>query len=436
MKSGILKRIILILLAAAAAAAVFFTVFRKSSVLEVGVFAGSYWDVANANSYAIVDRVVERFEKAHPGVRVHYYSGIRKDDYSEWLSRQLLVGKLPDVFLVLGDDYNQLVSTGSMKDLDSLMASDPDFDKTKYFSTAIGAGKVGGRQYALPYETVPMLMFVNKTLLKNEGLEVPQLDWNWNDLYDIASRVTRDTNHDGAIDQFGVYNYNWREAVYSNGATLFGSDGREAFFTDQKVIEAVKFAKQLKALNGGYQVTQDDFDGGHVAFMPLSYAVYRTYKTYPYRIKKYSQFQWDCITLPAGMHGANVSEVNTLLMGISSRTQHEQLAWEFLKLMSYDPETQKDLFVYSQGASVLQEVTGSAETKEILQQDMEVNEKFIDNQILSNVLETGITTPQFRKYNSALTQAENAVNRIIDEDDDVESSMRILERQINLYLRQ
>lgn len=436
MKAGTLKKIGIAAGVIAAAAIACFFAARRKTVLEVGIFAGSYWDVANANSYAIVDQVAKQFEKEHPGVTVHYYSGIRKDDYSEWLSRQLLVGRLPDVFLVLGDDYNQLVSTGSMKDLDPLIAQDPEFDGTQYFSSAIDAGKVNGKQYALPYETVPMLMFVNKTLLQNEGLDVPSLDWSWTDLYEIASRVTKDTNHDGVIDQFGVYNYNWREAVYSNGARIFGNDGKEAFFTDQKMIEAVKYAKQLKALNGGYQVTQGDFDGGHVAFMPLSYAVYRTYKTYPYRVKKYSQFRWDCITLPAGPHGSNVSEVNTLLMGISSRTRQEKLAWEFLKQMSYNRTTQMNLFRYSQGASVLRDVTGSPEAKEILQQDMETNEKFIDNQILSSVLENGITTPQFRKYNSALMQAENAVNRIIDEDDDVESSMRILERQINLYLKQ
>ena len=42
-------------------AALAFVHKKRSSVLEVGVFAGSNWDVANANSYVIIDKAVKRF---------------------------------------------------------------------------------------------------------------------------------------------------------------------------------------------------------------------------------------------------------------------------------------------------------------------------------------------------------------------------------------
>ena len=49
------------------------------------------------------------------------------------------------------------------------MEKDPDFDEEKYFSSSLRSGQYGEVQYALPYETVPTLMFVNKTLLAKEG---------------------------------------------------------------------------------------------------------------------------------------------------------------------------------------------------------------------------------------------------------------------------
>ncbi len=70
--------------------------------------------------------------------------------------------------------------------------------------------------------------------------------------------------------------------------------GKKLFFREQKVNEAVKFVKKLNEMNGGREVTQNDFDSGNVAFMPLAFSEYRTYKTYPYKIKKYTSFQWDC----------------------------------------------------------------------------------------------------------------------------------------------
>ena len=404
-------------------------------VLEVGIFAGSNWDVANANSYVIIDKAVEKFEAEHDNVVVHYYSGIRKEDYSEWFSGQVLRGKEPDVFMVLGEDFNQFAEIGIMKDLEPLMMADPDFQKESYYNTALQAGQYDGRQYALPYETVPTLMFVNKSLLNREGLSVPDNDWTWDDLYQICRQITKDRDGDGLLDQFGTYNYGWTEAVYSNGAELFDENGTESYFNDERVTEAVRFTKQITDLNQRQKVSKDDFDSGNVAFMPLPFTEYRTYKTYPYKIKKYTKFQWDCITLPAGPEGGNTSMINTLLMGISNHTKEQQLAWEFLKLLTYDEEIQMDLFRYSQGVSVLRQVTTSRETEEILQADMEKNEKFIDNNLVSDVIENGVVTPKFPKYADAIAMADNEINRIIEDDDNIDNSMRILQRQIGKYLR-
>ena len=416
-------------------AALAFVHKKRSSVLEVGVFAGSNWDVANANSYVIIDKAVKRFEQNHPGVKVHYYSGIRKEDYTEWFSRQLLQGKEPDVFMVIGEDFNKFAEVGIMKDLGPLINRDESFDKEKFYTTTLLSGQYKGRQYALPYETVPTLMFVNKSLINAEGIFVPDNDWTWEDMYEICKKVTKDTDGDGTLDQFGAYNYSWMEAAFSNGASLFDENGTESYFTDEKFVESIRFIKDLNDLNENQRVTRNDFDGGNVAFMPLPFTEYRTYKTYPYRIKKYTKFQWDCITLPAGPDGGNISAVNTLLMGISEKTHNEQLAWEFLKLLTYDEEIQMDIFRYSQGASSLKTVTESEEALDILQEDMEKNEKVISNNVLGEVIEKGSVNPKFPKYIDAVDLAENEISRIIEEDDNIENSLRILQRQVNTYLK-
>ena len=117
-------------------------------------------------------------------------------------------------------------------------------------------------------------MFVNKSLLKQEGFLVPEDNWTWDDLYTICSKITKDTDGDGIIDQFGTYNYGWTELLYSNGGQLFNQEGSQVYLTDQKVIDSIKFLKKLLELNKGVKVTQNDFDAGKVAFMPLSFAEY------------------------------------------------------------------------------------------------------------------------------------------------------------------
>lgn len=409
---------------------------QKETILEFGMITGSNWDVANANSFVIIDQAIERFETEHPGVKIHYYSGVRKDDYSEWFSRKLLAGKEPDVFMVLGTDFNQFSSMGVMKNLEPLMEKDPDFDEEKYFSSSLRSGQYGEVQYALPYETVPTLMFVNKTLLAKEGIAMPNPDWNWDTMYSICQKTTKDLDGDGVLDQFGYYNFGWMDAVYSNGGEIFEADGKESNFTDEKVVESIQFVRRLNDLYQGQKVTQEDFNAGNVVFMPLTFAEYRTYKTYPYKIKRYVNFQWDCITMPAGYQGGNLSQVDSLLIGISAHTKHEQLAWEFLKLLTYDEKIQTEIFRSSQGASVLKKVTESKEMESIVQEDMEESDTVISGRLLGRIIEEGQIEPQFKRYEQALALADSEIGQILENDETIDSSLKILQRSVNSYLQQ
>lgn len=435
-KQSIMMAVAGILVAGLSAYGICHVHLRKNITLEFGMFTGSNWDVAQANSFTIIDKAIAKFEHAHPGVTVHYYSGIRKDDYSEWFSRKLLAGEEPDIFMVLGTDFNQFASMGVMKNLETFIEEDTDFEPEKYFTSAFVSGQYESVQYALPYETVPTLMFVNKTLLTQEGIDMPEENWTWEDFYEICKKVTRDTDGDGVPDQFGSYNYDWMDALCSNGGGVFNKKGTEAALTDSRVVEAVKYVRSINDLYGGEKLTQEDFNGGRVAFMPLTFAEYRTYKTYPYKIRKYANFQWDCVTMPAGEQGGNISQVDSLLMGISANTKEEKLAWEFLKLLTYDGESQMNIFYDSQGASVLKAVTESQQMEQVVQEDMEEGDTVINGKLLGRVIEEGHVEPQFKKYEQAMSLTDSEINKILEEDKDVDSNLKILQRTINEYLIQ
>ena len=61
-----------------------------------------------------------------------------------------------------------------------------------FFDTVLDIGKYHESQYALPYEVVPTLMFVNKTLLEQEGIEVPNENWTWSTMEQIVDQITKD----------------------------------------------------------------------------------------------------------------------------------------------------------------------------------------------------------------------------------------------------
>ena len=406
----------------------------RQLTLTIGVFAGSNWDVPNGDCYKIIDQAIERYEKEYPMVQIEYESGILKEDYSEWLSAKYLKGEEPDVFMILGEDFNTLSALGALKNLDSLIQKDQQFHIENYYASVLYSVQYHNHQYALPYESNPTLMFVNQTLLKKEHIHLPDNDWTLDDFYTICQQVTKDTNNDGQIDQYGCYNYDWLDSVYSHKVNLFDENGESCYLNQKDVKNAISFVQKIYNLNQGYTVTSQDFDMGKVAFAPMSFAEYRTYKPYPYRVKKYSQFEWDCIQMP-GADENNSSEVSSLLMGISSRTSHMQEAWEFLKLLTYDMQTQKTLFQYSQGISSLKTVIQSDDVESLLNSDI-LEDTQVNLDLLNDVMENAMSQSQFRKYNSAIVTMDTQINQMIQNNEDLDLSLISLQNEINEYLRE
>lgn len=408
--------------------------YNQTVVLKVGIFAGNTWDVPSGNGYKLIDSAIERFKKDHPNVEIKYKSGITKEDYSLWLSEQFIEGNEPDVFIVLDDDFNTLSSIGALKDLTDLMGDDRNFDIDNYYESVLKTGQYEGRQYALPYESNPKLMFVNKTLLEKEGISMPKNDWTLNDFYDICKKVTKDSNGDGVIDQFGYYNFTWLDAINGYNLQLFNEKGTECYLNRAEVKEAIIFMRKLNEINQGYNVRSNDFDRGKVAFSPMPFSQYRTYKPYPWRIKKYSTFEWDCIQMPAAADKKHISEASSLLLAISSRSMHSKQAWEFLKMLTYNEQSQKELFRYSQGISSLKSVIRSEEVNALLNED-KLRESQVNMNLLDDVMENALTVGQFKKYETALSIIDKNIRSVIQDNGDLDMSLIDLQKGINKYLR-
>ena len=415
----------------------FFILFPKERTITItfGMFAGNQWDVPNDDCYKIIDEAIEEFEEEYPNAKIKYVSGILKDDYSEWISEHALNGELPDVFMVLPEDFNTFSSVGLLKNLDSLIASDDSFHPDKYYSGCYEAGELQNSQYALPYESVPTLMFVNQTLLEKENIPLPDEHWTWDDFYEICRKLTRDTDGDGRIDQFGVYDYSWRHSVYSNGAGLFSEDGKQCKLMTNSIQDAILFARKIQQLYGYQSPSSEDFDTGKIAFRPMTFSEFRTYKPYPYKLNKYFNFQWDCIRLPAGPDGENMTYVDNLLIGISNKTRHSKLAWEFLKKLTYREETQKKLFRYSQGISPLKKVTNSEDTEKALQESMG-KDSGMKVSLLDDVLEHTAETEKFRNYDTIMDYMDGEIMKLFSEDVDFDEEIQKLKRNIDRMLNE
>ncbi|MCI6009097.1 MAG: extracellular solute-binding protein [Anaerostipes hadrus] len=292
-----------------------FVIYPKQQkiVLTFGMFAGNQWDVPDDNCYQMIDQVIKEFEKEYPNVTIKYESGVMKDDYSEWLSQKALKGKLPDVFMVLPED----------------------------FST----------------------------------------------------------------------------------------------FSSEPIENAILFTKKIERISSFRNLTSDDFDSGNIAFRPMTFSEFRTYKPYPWKINKYFDFEWDCIRLPSGPDGENKTQVDNLLMGMSNRTKHGDMAWQFLKKLCYETKTQQKIFQYRQGISPLKAVTNSKQAQRVLEKSM--GENMTDKmKLLDELMDNAMQTPKFRKYNEAYQKIDSEMTRILTDEEEFDTNILKLKQEIDKILNQ
>ena len=401
--------------------------------LTVGVFSDSYWEVQNGYSYQILEDAINRFEEQNEGVQIEYVSGVMKDDYIEWLSEQILQGTAPDIFFLPQENVCEFAEAGALKDLTEMLKEDPDFDSTRYYTSSLQSGVYNGELYALPYECAPRLMFVNKTILEQEGIAMPREDWTFEDLYEICKKVTKDTDENGIPDQFGITGYTVEDAFYGNDVVLFNERGTECYFTGDKVEKAIRFLERLEDVNQGYSVSERDFDQGKVAFMPMLFSEYRAYKPYPLSVKKYSGFEWDCLPMPAGPDGSNVSRLDTLLVAMNKKSSRQELALQFMEFVTGEEEIQGEIFHYSEGISVLRNVTESEQTLERLLSDSGSGSFRLDT--LSIAVENSVSYPGFDGYREAMQEVENAVSQILTNEENISTGQIIYNRKLNAFLK-
>ncbi|MEG0736647.1 MAG: extracellular solute-binding protein, partial [Longicatena sp.] len=216
--------------------------------LKLGLMSGNVWNAPESDSYILLDNAIKAFEKKHPNVTITYESGTRPDDYEEWLSGKILNDDAPDVFFVPSQIFSTLAQNGTLQNLESYIKDDENFDASKYYEASFKEGQLEDNTYALPYESVPNLMFVNKTLLEKEQIQMPENTWTWEEFYEICKQVSKDNNGDGIQDQFGFYGYGWEDAVYSNGVTIYNEEKNSVTLDQEQIIEATTFMRKLSRL--------------------------------------------------------------------------------------------------------------------------------------------------------------------------------------------
>lgn len=256
----------------------------------------------------------------------------------------LAAGKAPDVYSLDLIQYPYFISIGAFRDITDWFNTLPY--KDEFPKGLMKLGMKDGRVYAIPYEVDLSVIFWNKDMFKEVGLDPNKPPETWDELIEYAKKLTKDKDNDGVIDQWGFavgdryaggYMFWFMPFVWSNGGRMFDEKGNVVLYSPE-TVEALQLwydlvHKYKVAPAASVQWSANDRYNAFVSGR-LAIALLGNFNV-PNLLKDAPNLNFGVAPIPRGKDGyATFGGGN--LIGITTQCKHPEAAWEFVKFALSD----------------------------------------------------------------------------------------------------
>lgn len=238
----------------------------------------SFYNIWADDEKTAVGAAVKAYKEEY-GANVEY----KQYDYSVYnnkLVQMVAGGNAPDLIFAYWGDMPRLAAIELIQPVDSLL----DVSKQN-LPELMNTYMWKGKHYAGTVQQVqtPLLWF-NKSLMEKEGIDKTPYDlykegnWNWNTFLELGKKLTRDTDGDGEIDQWGFNSINKSCFRWSNNAPMVRTSDSGAVsivWKEEPYIRAEKFMQQIRfddvIMPQDMSISTEQFGSGKLA---MAYGTY------------------------------------------------------------------------------------------------------------------------------------------------------------------
>jgi sn-glycerol 3-phosphate transport system substrate-binding protein len=229
-----MRRTFLKSLAALAVSAAFSAPVLAANPVEISF----YYPVAVGGAVTkTIDSMVADFEKANPDVKV---KAIYAGTYQESIVKALTAfkgGTPPTLAVLLSTDLFTLIDENAIVPIDSLANSAEDKKWIDgFYKGFMENSQTEGKTWGIPFQRSTIVMYYNKTLFKEAGLNPEKAPATWNEMVEAAKKLTK-RDAAGNVSQWGVkipstgFGYWMFQAMTaSNDTILMNSAGTKTYF--------------------------------------------------------------------------------------------------------------------------------------------------------------------------------------------------------------
>ena len=290
----------------------------------------------------IVDGMVDEFEKGHPDIKIKsVYAGSYQDSIAKALTAYK-GGNAPQLAVLLSTDMFTLIDEGAIVPFDDMIQSDEDKQWAGDFYPGFMANsQTEGKTWGIPFQRSTIVMYYNKDLFKEAGLNPDAPPSSWEELVEQGKKLTKQDS-DGKVTQWGLeipsggaFPYWLFQALTTpNDAILMNQAGNEVYLDKPAVIEAAQFWHDLaykhKVMPAGtidWGTTPKDFLVGKTAMMWTTTGNLTN-------VLSNAKFDFGVAPMPKAKQGGSPTGGGNFYVFESATPEQKQAAYTFVKWMT------------------------------------------------------------------------------------------------------
>ncbi len=287
------------------------------------------------------DLLLDRFQERNPHITVQR-AYLAAGEHYDKVVVGLAGGSMPDLFNSISTRVPSWGAKGVSLRLDDIVKRSK-FDVSDFSKPSIEASSYKDRLIFLPQQDSFYILLYNKDMFDRAGVAYPGTTLKWDDIPVIAKKMTRDTNNDGKLDEWGYYapsaDKQWITALWINGAHYMDEKATRSLIDRPEATAAVQSYVDLWARHQVAPAPTDMTQSANAAWVTGKLGMYMQLNSYFGQFREQAQFKWDVALLPEGKGGRGTPrEISPF--GIGSITKHPDAAWQVLDHMT-SLETQK-----------------------------------------------------------------------------------------------
>jgi multiple sugar transport system substrate-binding protein len=310
-------------------AAVFFGVATAGSPFGGGRQTITFWHLFGGGDGARLAQILADVDKENPDSDVRELILPWGNPYYTKLALAAVGGSPPDVAVMHATRIPGFAPGGLLEELTPELLEKHGLTSDRFLEQPWKSGQSNGRQYAIPLDTHPFVLYYNTELTKKAGLldgdgKLKPLDGQ-TALLDAFAAVKKETGKDGVVfETRGVTPWRLFLTLYSQlkGPPIIEQGGSRIAMDDEKAMQALDWMSKIKAHGGGLDV---DYQGS-VAFFGNQSAGFALNGEWEVTTFQATKLPFDMRTVPTIFDGpSNQADSHTFVIPRNRNRSPERL---------------------------------------------------------------------------------------------------------------